>query len=530
MGWDIPGLTGKLDYLKSLGVDALWLTPVHPSPDRDFGYDVSDYLSIHPAYGGMDDFERLLAEAHARGIRVILDFVLNHTSEEHHWFIESRSSRGNPWRDWYIWRDGRPSGGPPNRWMNRVFGSAWELDPRTGQYYYHAFLRCQPDLDWRNHEVREAMFETARFWLDRGVDGFRLDLVNHLVEDDRLRDNPCRNPLRGFRGVQQLVPYEWQEHLWDRDRPETHQVLRELRRVTEEYPERVLVGEAATFEREAAAAFYGRGDDELQLVFNFDYFTCPFSAQAWRRAVEGWERALPEGAWPCLALSNHDQPRHAGRFGGSFLGYGASRFAPWRARVAAAMLLTLRGTPFLYYGEEIGMPNAPVWPWEVRDPAGRIAWPLYQGRDMCRTPMRWDSTPGAGFSNGRSWLKPGPVPTEGGVAEQERDSLSLLNCYRELIRLRRSRPALRLGEQHFVERVPRGCLAWLREHEGDTVLVILNFRPGARSLGELLDDPLVGRFSRCRVLFSSRGRPPGPADLRCAWLLPHEALVLEPAE
>jgi alpha-glucosidase len=525
---DIPGIIEKLDYLESLGVGALWLTPIHPSPDRDFGYDVSDYLSIHPAYGSMEDFERLLEAAHARGLRVILDFVLNHTSREHAWFADSRSSLDSPRRDWYIWREGRPGGKPPNRWMNRVYGSAWERDPRTGQYYYHAFFREQPDLNWRNPEVRRAMFDAARFWLDKGVDGFRLDLVNHLVEDAQLRDNPRHNPLKGWKSLQQLVPYEWQEHLWDRDQPETHAALKELREVVDAYPGRVLVGEAATFDPAAAASFYGGSLDELHLVFNFDFFTCACKAEEILQAVDKWQKALPPGAWPCLALSNHDQARHAGRYGGSFMAYGASRFAPYRARLAAALLLTLQGTPFLYYGEEIGMPNALVWPWEVRDPAGRIAWPLFQGRDMARTPMRWDASPRAGFSTGRPWLKLGPGVKECNAATQEADHQSLLNFYRELMRLRKERPALSRGSQRFITQAPRGSLVYLREHGDDAVLVALNFLPVVNTMSTLRDGPLPERFSRPRVLASSYGREreaAGPAGLR---LLPHEALLLTP--
>jgi len=500
---DLPGIIAHLDYLNdgtpnSLGVDAIWLSPVYPSPMRDFGYDVANYHDIDPVFGTLEDFDRLLAEAHKRGIRVIMDWVMNHTSDQHPWFLESRSSRDNPKRDWYIWRD------RANNWQSVFGGPAWTWDEITSQYYLHLFLPEQPDLNWRNPEVRQALFAEARFWLDRGVDGFRLDVADAYFKDAQFRDNPFH--LGGLRA------YERQKHVYDRNQPETHQALKEFRKLVDQYPERMLVGEVS---KETAASFYGNGADELHLAFNFAFLHCPWDARAFHRTIEAWERALPPGAWPCYVLSNHDVPRHYSR-------YALGRFSEARAKVAAAMLLTLRGTPFLYYGEEIGMRQGRIPHAEILDPPGKRYWHFYKGRDGCRTPMQWNDGPNAGFTTGRPWLRINPDYRQVNVAVESHDPNSVLSFYRRLIWLRKVTPALRRGSYRALIEHPVGQLAYLRQTEDQAVLVCLNFfsRPAVVEPGHGLPT------TRWRVLLSSVPREERVHGPRVE-LAPYEACVLE---
>ncbi len=511
---DLRGIIQRLDHLggapESLGVDAIWLSPIYPSPRRDFGYDVSDYTAIDPALGSLADFDELVADCHRRGIRLILDLVLNHTSDQHPWFVESRASRDNPRRDWYLWRDGRGPGQPPNNWLSTFGGPAWTYDAATQQWYMHGFLPEQPDVNWRNPAVEGAMLDVVRFWLERGVDGFRLDVVNHYVKDAEFRDNPVARPLG-------LRPYERQQHLYDKDQPELHGILRRLRTLLDSYPERMSVGEVFSDRlAETAAALYGAENDELHLSFNFAFSHCPWNPEAFRRAIVEWEALLPPGAWPPYALSNHDLVRHISR-------YGRGREAEARARVAAALLLTLRGTPFLYYGEEIGMPQTRIPRGEIQDPPGKRYWPFYRGRDGCRTPMPWDGSPLAGFTTGRPWLRLGPDASTRNVAAQRGDADSLLHFYRRMIRLRRETPALRQGRQTFLQEQPREALSYLREAEGQTVWVLLNFRD--RPIRFVPDIPLPSR--RWQVLYSTAGRHgeelPGLAPV----FAPYEVAILE---
>lgn len=461
---DLRGIIEHLDYLNdgsddSLGVDAIWLTPIYPSPLADYGYDVSDYTSIDPVYGDMGDFEELLLECHRRGLKVILDMVLNHTSSEHPWFKESRSSRDNPKRDWYIWRDGRAPGKPPNCWLSVMEGSAWTLDEATGQYYYHAFLPEQPDINWRNPEARKAMLDACRFWLDKGVDGFRLDVINYLHEDQGLRDNPRKI---GYR------PYEMQRHLYDRCRPEDHEVVRELRSVLDRYPGAMMVGETYTDDPAEAAAYLGDGGDELHLAFNFDFALTGWSARRFQRSVDRWEKLMPGEGWPAYFLSNHDMPRHITR-----LGRRGDREA--RAKVAAVMLLTLRGTPFLYYGEEIGMPSSRIPRKRLRDPVGIRFWPLPVGRDCARTPMQWNGDAYAGFSWVEPWLPVDKSYRRVNVEAQVREPDSLLTLYRRLLRLRKEKPALQVGDYRPLPWADMGVYAYFREGKGARLAVFLNF-------------------------------------------------------
>jgi alpha-glucosidase len=509
---DLRGVIERLDYLNdgtpdSLGVDAIWLMPVNRTPLVDFGYDVSDYYSIDPRFGTMEDFDELLAECHRRGVRLIMDMVLNHTSNEHPWFEESRSSRDNPKRDWYVWRDGRKPGRPPNRWLAVVEGSAWVPDERTGQYYYHAFLPEQPDLNWRNPEVTDALFDVLRFWLDKGVDGFRLDLINFLYEDEGLRDNPRKVGMR---------PYEWQKHVYDRSRPESLEAARELRRVTDGYDERMMMGEVYTDTPEEAVAYLGDGTDALHLSFYLDFATRKWSAEEFRESVDRLERLLPAGGWPCYYLSNHDLVRHRTR-----LGKGGDAAA--RAKVAAAMMLTLRGTPILYYGEELGMPHSKVARKEIVDPIGKKWWPIPVGRDGSRTPMQWSADRYAGFSGAEPWLRVDGSHTGINAERQQDDPSSLLNWYRRLLWARRRSPVLQEGGYRALDAVPEGVFAYLRELGNYKMAVLLNFTASAVSLGR--PEGLEGGW---KVLLSTHGSEGAEVEGQTIHLRPDQALVLEP--
>ncbi|MBN2080099.1 MAG: alpha-glucosidase [Spirochaetes bacterium] len=463
---DIPGVIEKLDYLADLGIDAIWLSPVNASPMHDCGYDISDYNRIDPVFGDGEDFRRLVKEAHGRGMRIIMDLVLNHTSHLHPWFLSSRSSRRSPKRDWYLWSDGTRNR-PPNNWRSVFGGSAWKWDELTGQYYLHSFLEEQPDLNWRNPAVREAMFAVVRYWLDRGVDGFRLDAVNWLIKDRRLRNNPAPPGLPLF-----------QAHRYDRNRRSTHNVLGELRRILDGYGERMAVGEVFTLppgNPALSARFLGDGTDGLHLAFDFSLIYRPWSARRYYRCLRRWERAIPPGGWPCHVLSNHDQRRGISRFGGG-------RGGEMRAKVAAALLLTARGTPFIYYGEEIGMKNQSIARCRVHDPLGKRYWPLFPGRDPARTPMQWTPGKNAGFTTGPAWLPVGVDYPKVNVEVQSRDRYSLLSFYRSLLSVRNATPALHRGDWSPVVKGHRGVLAYYRTHGKETVFVALNFSDRPRRL------------------------------------------------
>lgn len=463
---DLPGLVAHLDYLNgapdSLGVDAIWLSPCFPSPDRDFGYDVADYTAIDPRFGTMADFDRLVAEAHRRGIRVMLDLVYNHTSDEHPWFRESRSSRASARRDWYVWRDGRPGGGPPNNWRATFGGRAWTWDPATRQYYHHLFVPQQPDLNWRNPAVKDALWAAARFWLDRGVDGFRLDVFNAWFDHPDMPDNPWWPGLR---------PFGRRLFLNEIDRPEMHPALAELRAILDAYPDRASVGEPLLADPARAASYCG--DHGLHMVFNFELTGCRWNAAAFAKAIGRGLEVLPPDGWPCWVLGNHDRKRLATRWGG--------RRADEVARVAAALLLTQRGTPFIYYGEELGLPDTRIRRDQIKDPPGLRFWPLYRGRDACRAPFPWNGGPNGGFSRGTPWL-PLASGFEGRTAErQRRDPRSVWSFYRDLLALRRASAALRRGSFAIVGQ-SRGGLAYVRSLDGEQALVALNLGPGPARL------------------------------------------------
>jgi alpha-glucosidase len=534
---DLAGLIDRLDYLADLGIDAIWLSPHYPSPQVDLGYDVSDFVGVHPDYGTLDDFRALLDAAHERGIRVVIDLVLNHTSDQHPWFIEARSSRDNAKRDWYVWQDPR-DGGPPNNWMSQFGGSAWELDATTNQCYYHCFLREQPDLNYRQPEVRSAIASVMRFWLDLGVDGFRLDAPDAAFEDAGLTDHTeprslselCRGSITAATEAEQADVVAGLARMFDRqlDQPEVHGLMRELRAVVDSYPDRVLIGETDQ------VAYYGSGNDELHLAFNFPLMRssplAPASIQA--NQVERWA-AIPAGAWDAVTLGNHDEPRVRTR---------VSRDADElsTARLAAALVLTLPGTPFLYYGEEIGMADLLLDDaTKFRDNWGRwlhraavtelglsadeaIDVAARHGRDKCRTPMQWSNAPNAGFSpeGSTTWLPVHPNHAQGvNIAEQLDDDGSLLQFYRLLIRTRRSQPALSRGDCTLLSTDDPDVLAYVRATDEGSCVVVLNMAGRERSVR--LDLPR----RNLRLLCSSRNRPSNEdtgADLR---LTAYEAYV-----
>jgi alpha-glucosidase len=495
---DLAGVRRRLDHLVDLGVDALWLSPIFPSPMADFGYDVADYRGIDPIFGTMEDFDALVAAAHERGLALILDFVPNHTSIEHPWFAESRSSRNNPKRDWYIWRDGR-DGGPPNNWISNFGGPAWTFDETTGQFYYHAFLREQPDLNWANPEVRAAMHDVLRFWLDKGVDGFRVDVIWHLAKDPEFRDNPV-NP--GYEGGQSEINRYLQAY--SADQPEIHEVVAGLRRVIDEYPDRVLIGEIY-LPIERLVSYYGEDLQGAHLPFNFQLVHAPWNARSIANLIDEYEAALPAGGWPNWVLGNHDQPRIAARVGEA------------QARIAAMLLLTLRGTPTLYYGDEIGVGRVEIPPEAVRDPWEMNEPGLGLGRDPQRTPMAWEGGAHGGFTTGTPWLPLDPGCADRNVAAQHADEASMLALHRALLGLRRSRPALSVGSYHPLT-VEGDVLAYERRYGESRLLVALNFGRAE----ERIAMPAGGR-----ILLSTRLDRKAEEISRRLVLRPDEGLVVE---
>ncbi|HTI85430.1 MAG TPA: alpha-amylase family glycosyl hydrolase [Alphaproteobacteria bacterium] len=500
---DLAGIRSRLGYLEDLGVDAIWISPIYPSPMADFGYDVADYRAIDPIFGTFSDFDALIDDVHRRGLKVILDFVPNHTSDQHPWFVESRSSRTNPKRDWYIWRDPKEGGGPPNNWLSNFGGSGWEWDEATGQYYYHAFLKEQPDLNWHNPEVRDAMYSVLRFWLDRGVDGFRVDVIWHLIKDDRFRDNPANPDYRsGDASIRRFI------QVYSADRPEVHEIIAEMRNVLEQYDARVLIGEIY-LPLERLVHYYGKDLRGAHLPFNFQLIETAWDPGAIRRLIKEYEGALPMGGWPNWVLSNHDQKRIATRAGRD------------QARIAAMLLLTLRGTPTLYYGDEIGMESVPIPPELVRDPWEKNEPGLGLGRDPSRTPMQWDDSPNAGFTSGEPWLPVADDFEERNVACCGRDRTSILMLYRELIRLRRKRPALSVGDYRPLPSAEH-TLVYERLHGADRLVVALNFSRDKQVI------PLPGETAGWRtVLTSDLSRGPGSVKDRIV-LAPNEGVILSP--
>ena len=464
---DLQGLIGKLGYLSYLGVTAIWLSPIYQSPMHDFGYDISDYRAIDPVFGTIDDVDHLIREAHARSIAIIFDMVLNHTSIDHGWFTESRSSVDSPKRDFYIWR--RPSDHKyPNNWYGAFGGRAWTRDPTTGYQYLHSFLVEQPDLNWRNEEMVKALFHDMAFWFDRGVDGFRLDVINLIIKDAKLRNNPI-----GWGGRPR--PYDLQRHLHDRNQPEAHAVLKRFRSWVDTYENKMLVGEIMVEkpgEPEMAASYQGNGDDELHEAFDFTFTWLPWNRRLWERSARRWYAALGEHRWPSWVLSNHDVARAWSRYGHS----------SGRAKIAACFLLTQRGTPFLYYGEELGLPEAPVSRSRIQDPLGKRYWPFHRGRDGSRRPMPWDDSEHRGFSLTAPWL-PSYEPSIPSVKRCMQDPLSLLHVYRTLIALRTEDEVFRDGLIRWVSYGRSSpIMAYIRYREQEERVILLNFSSRTKKL------------------------------------------------
>jgi len=454
---DLQGIISKLDYLQALGIDAIWLSPVFPSPDVDFGYDVADYKDIDPKFGTMKDFENLVKQAKKRHIHIIMDLVLNHTSDQHEWFLESKKSKTNPYHNWYIWEDPKPNGDPPNNWQAIFGGSAWEYDPDLDQYYYHMFYKEQPDVNWRNPEVRAAMLDVFRFWLKKGVDGFRLDVFNAYFKDPDFKDNPPKFGIRAF---------DRQKHINDISQPEMYPLLNEIRAILDKHKQAYAVGETFLADTEQTASYCG--EDKLHAAFNFEFAENRWHPKRFLNSALKWYGTLSKSAWPNNFLSNHDMTRAASRY---CLGEDDRR-----AKVAAAMLLTLKGTPFIYYGEEIGLRDIPIRKKaDVKDPIGKLFWPLYKGRDGCRAPMQWTSEINAGFSETDPWLPVNSDFPERNVVRQVSDPNSLLNFYKRIIEIRKSEPALQRGDFTPLIEDPRHILAYRRRLEDDELVVILNF-------------------------------------------------------
>ena len=455
---DLGGVINHLDHLAWMGVDGIWLSPTMPSPNADWGYDVADYVGVSVDYGTLQDMDTLIAEAGRSGIRVLLDLVPNHSSDQHPWFIEARSSKTARHRDWYVWADPKADGSAPNNWVSSFGGPAWTLDDTTGQYYLHNFLPEQPDLNWWNDEVRDAFDSTLRFWFDRGIAGFRIDVAHMVIKDALLRDNPPATEDDHW-----LTRVFGQRSVYNSNRPEVHDVIRRWRQVAESYdPARVLIGETNVEELDTLISFYGRGDDELHLAFNFVFIETAFEAEALREVVQGIEALLPASAWPVWTGSNHDVSRLVTRWAAG---------DETKVRLALLILLTLRGTPVLYQGDEIGMPDTALSVDDLRDPVGLRFWPAYAGRDPVRTPMQWANRPGAGFTTpqGRPWLPLGDVAAFN-VEDQREDADSVLRWCRDLIALRRVTPDLQVGAYASLPSPP-GVWAWRR---GSGVAVAVN--------------------------------------------------------
>jgi alpha-glucosidase len=512
---DLAGIEGHLDHLQdgtreSLGIDAIWLSPIYPSPDFDMGYDVADYVDVDPRYGTIAGFERLVAACHARGMRVILDLVLNHSSSRHAWFTASRAERAGPYADWYIWRDspGRTLTGRrrlPNNWRSYFGGPAWTWEPAREQYYLHTFLPEQPDLNWRHAPVRAALLDVVRTWLDRGVDGFRLDVFNTYFKDARLRSNPRRIGGRGA--------WSWQRHVHDRNQPELAGALVDLRRLVDGHPGGMTVGELFDGKLQDAAEYVA----PRHLIFDWSLVGLPWTATAFAGAIAARDAAFGPGRWPANVLSNHDQPRHAGRYDGPA--------GDARAKVAAALLATLRGTPFLYYGEELAQRNLVVPNAVAIDPPARRASFLFPwwNRDQARGPMAWQPGPGGGFTTGTPWLPLAPDAGTRNVAAESVDPDSVLSWYRRVLWLRRATPALQAGDQRLVDAGDQDVLAYVRGAGGAAAaFVALNFadRPAPIRLA-----PSAGTGSGWSTALSTHHRDPGTPVPEELTLEPNEALI-----
>jgi alpha-glucosidase len=494
---DLPGIIQRLDYVASLGVDAIWIAPFFRSPMADFGYDIADYRDVDPLFGTLDDFDRLLAKAHSLGLKVMIDQVLSHTSDQHAWFKESRASRDNAKADWYVWADAKPDGSAPNNWLSLFGGSAWQWDPRRGQYYLHNFLAAQPDLNFHHPEVRAAVLDAVRFWLEKGVDGLRLDAINFCFHDRQLRDNPPKpKEKRVGRGFSPDNPYAFQYHWYNNTQPENLAFLEDLRALLDRYPNAVSLGEISSEDSLATMAEYTSGH-RLHMGYSFELLSSDFSAGYIRDTVAQLEAQMHDG-WPCWAISNHDVERVLTRWGNG-------NASPRLANVLTAMLCSLRGSVCVYQGEELGLTEANV-PFEaLRDPYGIAFWPNFKGRDGCRTPMPWDDSAFAGFSHHTPWLPVDDAHRVRAVSRQEADSDSVLHGFRRFMQWRAEQPALRWGDIRFLD-TPEPVLAFVRTHGQQRVLAVFNLGKQATELD--LDLPGLASAS----LLDSHGLLQGALD------------------
>jgi alpha-glucosidase len=508
---DLNGITERLDYLKSLGVDAIWLTPIYPSPQVDFGYDISNYEDIDPQYGTLKDFDHLVAEAKKRNIRIIMDLVLNHTSDKHPWFIESSSSKTNPKRDWYVWRDGKGSGEPPNNWESLFGHSAWQYDPKTGQYYYHKFYIQQPDLNWNNPEVRKAMYDVERFWINRGVAGFRLDAITTLFEDPQLRDEQV---IKGADGRPVINAYGDPEldDARTNNLPEVHDVLRELREVADSYKGRdvVLIGETYLRSVDDLRKMYGTHHDELQLPMDMQIgFINKFDVALFRQRINEAQNDI-DGNEPLIVFDNHDNPR--------WDRYGDGKYHDDIGRVIATVLFATRGSAMFYYGDEIGMVTTPPTRKEdVKDPIGITGWPKEKGRDGERTPMQWTDGPNAGFTGPavKPWLPIPPSYKTVNVQAESKDQNSMLNWYKKMIELRRTVPALRYGNNIMLNPSDNQVLSWLRVAPGQApVVVACNFTPQPQKVHfDLTAQGIAGKHAKTLIKTPAAADPSSLDDV-----------------
>ena len=464
---DLQGIIAKLDYISSLNVDAIWISPFFRSPMKDFGYDISDYRDIDPMFGTMADFDELIAKAHGLNIKIIIDQVLSHTSDQHDWFEQSRQNRTNPKADWYVWADPKEDGSAPNNWLAIFGGCAWEWEPRRQQYYLHNFLKSQPDLNFHCDELRQAVLDNVEFWLKKGVDGFRLDAITFCYHDEQLRDNPAKpKDQRQGRGFSEDNPYAYQYHYYNNTRPQTVGFIEELRALINRYPGAVTLGEVSSEDSLATMAEYTQGDDRLHMAYSFELLTDDFSAAYIRQTVEELEASIGDG-WPCWAIGNHDVQRVATR-------WGKGETNPDLVKMLNGMLFSLRGSICSYQGEELGLTEAPIEFDQLQDPFGITFWPMFKGRDGCRTPMPWTKdAEQAGFSKVTPWL---PIPlahAEKAVDTQETDPESILNSYRHFLAWRKQQPILISGDIHFVN-ANESILAFERHFEEKKMLVLFN--------------------------------------------------------
>jgi len=506
---DLPGIIDRLDYVASLGVEAIWVSPFFKSPMADFGYDIADYRAVDPLFGTLGDFDRLLGKAHDLGLKVMIDQVLSHTSAEHAWFRESRQSRDNARADWYVWADARPDGGPPNNWLSIFGGVAWKWEPRRSQYYLHNFLAEQPDLNFHRPEVRRAVLDNLQFWLERGVDGVRLDAINFCFHDSQLRDNPPKPAeQRSGRGFRADNPYAYQYHVYDNTRPENLPFIEELRALIDRYPGRVTLGEISAENSGAAIAEYTR-PGRLHMGYSFELLGSEHTPAHIRATVEGALAASSE-AWPCWAISNHDVERVVTR-------WGTGESPAHLATQLTALVCSLRGAVCVYQGEELGLGEAEL-PFEaLRDPYGIAFWPSFKGRDGCRTPMPWQQAERGGFSSGKPWL---PVPAQHlarAVEVQERDAQSNLQAFRRLLRWRKQQPALQWGSIEFLA-ASDAVLAFTRRLDKEQLLVAFNLSPknAAIDLPQLMSGQPV----------SGHGLPQGHLEGARLTLPPHGVLFI----